>query len=176
MKFTTDITARHITGFTLMELMTTLVVAGIIASLAVPSFNSLIVGQQVRNASFDLTSSLFLTRDEAIKRNANVKIMATSNNWKTGWQIFDNNNNVVQSQGTYANTAFTSNVTTSTGCATPCVVFNKAGRIDISSATTVTSDGKAPSFRLVGSSGTNNIVRCFTLDASGRVNTTEASC
>jgi type IV fimbrial biogenesis protein FimT len=164
-------------GFTLIELLTTLIVLGVLAGLAGPSFYSLIVGQSVRGASFDLVSALIFARDEATKRNANVKVTATGSNWGGGWQVIDNGGNTLQNQGTATNVTITTNVTTSTGCATPCLVFNRTGRIAMSSAMTATTDGKSPSFKLVNPSGTaGHTTRCVLFDASGRVNTTATSC
>ena len=164
-------------GFTLIELLTTVVVLGVIAGLAGPSFYSLTVGQNVRGASFDLSGALIYARDEATKRNANVKILALDSNWNGGWQVVNASGNILQNQNAPAKVTITSNVTTSTGCATPCVVFNRAGRIVMTSATTTTTDGKSPSFKLANSNGTpGNTTRCVLFDASGRVNTTVTSC
>lgn len=75
-------------GFTLPELMIVLAVAGVLAALAVPSFQSLTQGQQAKNASFELFSSLSLARSEAIKRNANVTVAPlVAGDWGQGWTI-----------------------------------------------------------------------------------------
>ena len=79
---------RAESGFTLPELMIVLAVAGILAALAVPSFQSLTQSQQAKNASFELFSSLSLARSEAIKRNANVTVApAVAGDWGQGWTI-----------------------------------------------------------------------------------------
>jgi type IV fimbrial biogenesis protein FimT len=75
-------------GFTLPELMIVLAVAGVLAALAVPSFQSLTQSQQAKNASFELFSSLSLARSEAIKRNANVTVAPlVAGDWGQGWTI-----------------------------------------------------------------------------------------
>lgn len=79
---------RAESGFTLPELMIVLAVAGVLAALAVPSFQSLTQSQQIKNASFELFSSLSLARSEAIKRNANVTVApVVAGDWGQGWTI-----------------------------------------------------------------------------------------
>ncbi|MBK6008460.1 GspH/FimT family pseudopilin [Ramlibacter ginsenosidimutans] len=84
-------------GFTLIEAMVTLAVAGVLASVAIPSFVSL--GQRFRlnSVSSSLGASLQWARSEAIKANVDVIVCAsnaagtnctTSTNWGVnGWLI-----------------------------------------------------------------------------------------
>lgn len=78
---------RTETGFTLIELVVAIAILAIILGLAVPSMQSYILNQRVRNATFDLTSDLLYTRGEATKRNADVLIAATGGSWQNGWTI-----------------------------------------------------------------------------------------
>lgn len=75
-------------GFTLIELVVTIAVAAILASLAGPSFRQFIASQRVKNASFDLVSALSLTRSEAVTRNADVFFCQLSGAWANGWNIW----------------------------------------------------------------------------------------
>jgi type IV fimbrial biogenesis protein FimT len=78
---------RAANGFTLLELMVTVAVAAILATLAAPSFRQYILNQRIKNASFDLVSALSLARSEAITRNCTVNVVQTGGNWIGGWTI-----------------------------------------------------------------------------------------
>ena len=79
---------RSIGGFTVLELLMTVVVASILLSIAVPSFTNLIRRNQITTYANEFGTAVNLARSEAVKRGTSVSI--TSNNgtdWSQGWSV-----------------------------------------------------------------------------------------
>ena len=88
-------------GMTLLELLVSIAVMGIIAAIAIPSFNSLIKNSKISACLTNLTADLYLARSAAIRYNSHVIICPRNNNnndcsesphWEKGWIIFIDNN------------------------------------------------------------------------------------
>ena len=81
-------------GFTLIELMVVVALVAIVAALATPSWNSMIVNNRIRAAVNDWTLSFYFARSEAIRQNTPVTICASSNGrrctasgYEEGWIV-----------------------------------------------------------------------------------------
>jgi type IV fimbrial biogenesis protein FimT len=74
-------------GFTVVELMVVVAIAAILAAVAMPSMQDMIVAGRVRGASSDFYTALVQARSEAIKRRTNVTIEPVSTHWNGGWQV-----------------------------------------------------------------------------------------
>lgn len=96
------------TGFTLVELMITLVIAAILLAMAVPSFMTMLQNNRMVTQVNDYVTSLNVARSEAVKRSSRVTVCKSANNtscattggWQQGWIVFvDTNNDAIVSAG-----------------------------------------------------------------------------
>lgn len=78
----------HQAGFTLVELMITIVIAAILLGIAIPNFTEIIVRNRMTAYANELVTALNLARSEAIKRGQPVVVRKTSAEWEGGWRVF----------------------------------------------------------------------------------------
>lgn len=72
-------------GFTLVELIVAMVVFGIMVTIAVPSFTSLMDSIRVKRAADAISSFLVNAKSEAIKRNTSVSVEFQTSNSNATW-------------------------------------------------------------------------------------------
>ncbi len=84
-------------GVTLIELLVTISLVVVLASIAAPSFRSFMINQQLSTAASDLLSSLLQARSEAVRLGKPVMVVAaqevggptaSSYSWLDGWCVF----------------------------------------------------------------------------------------
>lgn len=84
-------------GFTLIELMVTVVIASILAATAIPSFSNMIKNGRTMSVYNGLVSELAYARSEAVKRSQNVSVCARASDtscasstadWSDGWLVY----------------------------------------------------------------------------------------
>jgi type IV fimbrial biogenesis protein FimT len=86
---------RLATGFTIIELMITVVVLGIALAFAVPNMQTFIMNNRMTSNLNQLSSNLALARNEAIKQNMPVVVCPTGGGeacaeagWEDGWLAY----------------------------------------------------------------------------------------
>jgi len=87
---------RH-EGFTLLEVLTSLAVASILLTAAVPAMQDFIIRNRMSTEVNTFVASLYLARSEAVKRLRNVSLCpvksdgdcdSSSQDWEQGWKVY----------------------------------------------------------------------------------------
>jgi type IV fimbrial biogenesis protein FimT len=89
---------RKSAGFTLMELIVTIIILGILAVIAYPSYRTIMQNMRVSSITNDFMATLAFARAEALARGSSVSVCAaadtsdtscgSSANWNNGWIVF----------------------------------------------------------------------------------------
>jgi type IV fimbrial biogenesis protein FimT len=86
-------------GFTLIELMITLTILGIMLAFGIPSFREFVANQKVKSAGYELMTAVLMARSEAVKRNASLLITPVSTTaWASGWSLTAGATTILQQQ------------------------------------------------------------------------------
>ena len=83
-------------GYTAVELMFTVAIAGVVTALAVPNFRDFIQNNRAAEEANALVGALALARNEAVTRGVPVTVCSSADNetcaadpdWTTGWIVF----------------------------------------------------------------------------------------
>jgi len=168
-------------GFTLIELMITLAIAGILLAVGIPSFNSIITSNRLTTYANELVTALNLARSEAIRRGVQVTMSTgnTGGNWGSGWTIFtdSNGNGVLDGADVLLRTypALTNGYTLLSGNNYNCwVAYNSVG-LSRGSGATCNGGLSNDTFRLCDPSQTITSSRAITVNATGRARTLQGA-
>lgn len=109
-------------GVTLVELIVTITIIGVLAALAFPSFESILANAQIRAAAQALHDGLQLARAEGIRRNERVKFVLGSN---SNWTVATDSGTTLQTRPAGEGSA----TVTVTPSGATIATFNALGRI-----------------------------------------------
>lgn len=164
-------------GVTLVELIVTISIAGILISIAIPSFTSLINSTRLTTYANEWVASLNLARSEAVKRGVQISIRrkgGTNQNWDSGWDVFTdvNGNGALDAVDTLLKTypALTNGFTLRTGTAT-----YQAFAAYLPSGLILNPNLIADTFRLCDHSANTATSRAIEINAMGRPRTSEGT-
>ncbi len=171
-------------GFTLLELMITIAVLGILLGVGVPSFMGVIHTNRLAASTNELVTALHGVRAEAIKQSQRVTLCKSSNgaacaaegDWNQGWIIFadqdhdasvDTGETVLRvGQAAPAGITITGNTN----------LANYVSYASDSTARLTTGAFQAGTIRIhMDSRWVTKNVRCLTINSSGRLVTTTPS-
>lgn len=102
---------RTAAGFTLLELITTVTIVGILLGIGIPAFTSTIRNNKLTSQANGLIGSLNLARSEALKRGIQVSVCARAgdkcsgtSDWSNGWLVFTDDGGTTGDMDTAADT------------------------------------------------------------------------
>ena len=131
-------------GFSMVELMITVVIFSVIVALALPSYRAFVQNTYIRSTAESIINGLQLARAEAVKRNTQVRFMLGANSaWTVGCLVVVGDNNgdgvddcpaIIQSHSTGEGSSTSVTVTPNPGTANS-VIFSNLGMVNVNAAT-----------------------------------------
>ena len=147
-------------GFTLLELLVTLAIVGVLAAFAAPNMSTIVRNHRITTLTNDFIAELGFVRSEAIKRGLNVELCATNSkdtpltcdnqaNWHEGWTAYvdSNANNAIDPGEAFRGGEFIDDgrkvfATNGAGIAVKRIVFSAQGASNLGDVNLVVCDDR----------------------------------
>ncbi len=97
---------RRAKGFTIIELMVTIAVVGVLSATTIPALGEFLRNSGLKSTAFDLVGAITMARSEAVKRGSRTVMCRSEdpyaaepvcgggdNDWSTGWLVFIDEDN-----------------------------------------------------------------------------------
>jgi len=148
----------RVSGFTLVEMVVTVTIIGVLLAISTPGLRQLTLNQGVKSAAFDVFSALVYARSEAIKRPGETVTLrptsASAGAWINGFYVRDGAGDQLRTWTVASNITVTDKNTTPV----TSIVFGKDGHLTVT-----------PKIEINLSSAVDGVSpRCVQVDLTGR--------
>lgn len=165
-------------GFTLIEVIMTIVLIGILAAIAYPSYRAVIQNIRVSAITNDFMATLSYARSEALKRDQSISICpaadssltscGASTDWANGWIVFvdPDADGTIGSSSDRLKTHDALNAGSLISTSIPYITYNRSGFLSAGTG----------SFTLTAPGCSGNSAQLITLAVTGRAAITSTAC
>jgi type IV fimbrial biogenesis protein FimT len=165
-------------GFTLIEVIMTIVLIGILAAIAYPSYRAITQNIRVSAVTNDFMATLSYARSEALKRDQSISVCAAadstltacgnSTDWANGWIVFldSDSNGVIATSSDRLKTHDALDAGSLITTSVPYITYNRSGFLSAGTG----------SFTITVPGCSGNSAQLITMSATGRAAITSTAC
>lgn len=177
---------RTATGFTLVEMVVTIMIASILIMMGAPAFNRIVMNSRLASQTNDLITAVQVARSEAIKRNAGLQLCRVASDASTtcangngAWEhwivrtLAGSGADTIVRRGlvnTYGGT-----LTVRSTFSNDTVTFGSDGLARSGGNLVNANDDDAQGFRVCSSAGSDENIRRLAMGAGSRLSTVKES-